>query len=75
MKNTITFEGERTSMSTSGNTEWYEFTVTTTRKINTKAAQMIGEAHGMGGQEFSCEEEYTPEGLNIYKCKATCYCD
>lgn len=74
MKNTITFEGERTSMSASGNTEWYQFTITTTKSITKSAARSIGQIHGMGGQDFSCEEDQQ-DGLYIYKCKATCYCD
>jgi hypothetical protein len=74
MKNTIIFEGERTAMSASGNTEWFEFTITTTRQITKSSARSIGQIHGMGGQEFSCEEDQQ-DGLHIYKCKATCYCD
>jgi hypothetical protein len=74
MKNTITFEGERTSVSSSGNTEWFEFTITATHRITRSGAKAIGEVHGMGGQETSCEE-YNEDGLHIYKCKAKCYCD
>jgi hypothetical protein len=74
MKDTITFEGERTSMSASGNTEWYEFTITTTKSITKSAARSIGQVYGMGGQDFSCSED-NQDGLYIYKCKATCYSD
>jgi hypothetical protein len=74
MQNTITFNGERTAMSASGNTEWFEFTVTATQEITKSAARGIGQAHGMGGQDFSCEES-TQDGLNVYKCKATSYSD
>jgi hypothetical protein len=74
MKNTITFEGERTSVSSSGNTEWYDYTITATSKLTRSGAIAIGNAHGMGGQETSCEE-YNEDGIHIYKCKAKCYCD
>jgi hypothetical protein len=74
MQNTITFNGERTAMSASGNTEWFEFTVTATQEITKSAARGIGQAHGMGGQEFSCEESRQSE-LYVYKCKAKCYSD
>ena len=74
MKDTITFEGERTSMSASGNTEWFEFTITTTKSITKSAARSIGQVYGMGGQDFSCSEDQQ-DGLYIYKCKSTCYCD
>jgi hypothetical protein len=74
MQNTITFNGERTGMSSSGNTEWFEFTVTATSSITKSAARSIGQIHGMGGQDFSCEES-TQDGLHVYKCKATSYSD
>ena len=74
MKNTITFEGARTAMSSYGNTEWFEFVVTTTKSITESAARSIGQIHGMGGQTFSCEKDQQ-DGLYVYKCKATCYCD
>jgi len=74
MNNTILFNGERTSMSSSGNTEWFEFIVTTTKRITQSGARSVGQIHGMGGQDFSCEES-TQDGLHIYKCKATCYSD
>jgi hypothetical protein len=74
MKNTITFDGERTSVSSSGNTEWYTFTITSEKSLSREAVKSIGNIHGMGGQDFSCEEEKI-EKLYVYKCKATCYCD
>jgi hypothetical protein len=74
MQNTITFNGERTGMSSSGNAEWFEFIVTTTHSITKSAARSIGQIHGMGGQDFSCEESKQDE-LYVYKCKAKCYCD
>jgi len=74
MKDTITFEGERTSMSASGNTEWFEFTITTTKSITKSAARSIGQVYGMGGQDFSCVED-SQDGLHVYKCKAKCYSD
>jgi hypothetical protein len=74
MTNKITFDGERTSMSTSGNTEWFQFTVTATNRITQSAARSVGQIHGMGGQDFSCEEEKIND-LYVYKCKAKCYSD
>lgn len=74
MNNTITFEGNRVSVSSSGNVERFEFTVTTARKITRSGARSIGQVHGMGGQDFSCDES-KEDGLYIYKCNATCYCD
>ena len=74
MKNTIQFDGKRTSVSSSGNTEWFDFTVTSTQEITKSAARSVGQIHGMGGQEFSCE--YRQDGdLHIYVCNAKCYCD
>jgi len=78
MQNTITFNGERTGMSSSGNTEWFEFTVTATNSITKSAARSVGQIHGMGGQDFSCQEETVTNvfgDLYVYKCKAKCYCD
>jgi hypothetical protein len=74
MQNTITFNGERTGMSSSGNTEWFEFTVTATNSITKSAARSVGQIHGMGGQDFSCDESKQDE-LYVYKCKAKCYSD
>jgi hypothetical protein len=74
MTNKITFDGERTSMSASGNTEWFQFTVTATNRITQSAARSVGQIHGMGGQDFSCEEEKIND-LYVYKCKAKCYSD
>ncbi len=74
MNNTITFDGRRTYVSPSGNVERYDFIVTSTYKISESAAKSVGNIHGMGGQEFSCE--YEQEGdLHVYLCKSTCYCD
>lgn len=74
MNNTIQFDGERTSVSSSGNTEWYEFVVKTTRQITKSGARSIGQVHGMDGQDFSCQEEKVGD-LYVYMCNATCYCD
>ena len=74
MNNTIQFDGERTSVSSSGNREWYEFVVKTTRQITKSGARSIGQVHGMDGQDFSCQEEKVGD-LYIYTCNATCYCD
>jgi hypothetical protein len=78
MKNTITFDGSRTYVSSNGNVERYDFIVTSTYKITESAAKSIGNIHGMGGQDFSCEEEKITNcfgDLYVYKCKAKCYCD
>jgi len=74
MKNTITFDGSRTYVSSNGNVERYDFIVTSTYKITESAAKYIGNIHGMGGQDFSCDESKQDE-LYVYKCKAKCYCD
>jgi hypothetical protein len=74
MKNTITFDGSRTYVSSNGNVERYDFIVTSTYKITESAAKSIGNIHGMGGQDFSCDESKQDE-LYVYKCKAKCYCD
>ena len=75
-KNTIEFQCERTSVSSSGNTEWYEFTIISRLRLCKECPRQIGEIHGMGGQDFTCEE-YKDEDLDafVYKCKAVCYCD
>ena len=74
MRNIITFDGERTSVSSSGNTEWYEFTITSGKSLSREVVKSVGNIHGMGGQDFSCE--YEQEGdLHVYLCKAKCYCD
>lgn len=75
-KNTIEFQGERTSVSSSGNVEEYEFTILSRLRLCKECPRQIGEIHGMGGQDFTCDE-YKDEDLDVfvYKCKATCYCD
>ena len=78
MTNNITFDGERTSMSASGNTEWFQFTVTATNRITQSGARSIGQVHGMDGQIFSCQEEKITNcfgDLYVYKCKAKCHSD
>ena len=78
MRNIITFDGERTSVSSSGNTEWYQFTITSEKSLSREAVKSVGNIHGMGGQDFSCEEEKITNcfgDLYVYKCKAKCYCD
>ena len=74
MKNTITFDGSRTYLSSTGNVERFDFLVTSTCKITESVAKDVGNIHGMGGQEFSCEYEKDGD-LHVYLCKATCYCD
>jgi hypothetical protein len=74
MKNTITFDGSRTYVSSNGNVERYDFIVTSTYKIAESAVKSIGNIHGMGGQDFSCWYEQK-EDLHVYLCKAKCYCD
>ena len=74
MTNNITFDGTRTGVSSSGNTEWFEYKVTTTNRITQSGARSIGQVHGMDGQIFSCQEEKDGE-LFVYKCKAKCHCD
>jgi hypothetical protein len=74
MKNTITFDGSRTYVSSNGNIERYDFIVTSTYKIAESAAKSIGNIHGMGGQDFSCEYEQDGD-LHVYLCKSKCYCD
>ena len=74
MKNTITFEGQRTYVSSNGNVERYDFIVTSTQKITQSGARSVGEIHGMGGQDFSCKYEQDGD-LHVYLCNAKCYCD
>ena len=74
MINNITFDGTRTAVSSSGNTEWFEYTITATNRISQSGARSIGQVHGMDGQTFSCQEEKDGE-LFVYKCKAKCHCD
>jgi hypothetical protein len=74
IRNIITFDGERTSLSSTGNTEWYEFTITSGQSITISAVKSIAAIYGMGGQTFSCDEMRDGD-LYIYKCKATCYCN
>lgn len=74
IKNTIKFNGERTSISSTGNTEWYEFTMTSEKSLTKEAIKSICAIHGVGGQTFTYNEE-KQDGYYTYNGNATCYCD
>lgn len=73
INNKITFQGERVSMSSCGNTEWFEATITSQIKLSQSAVESIMNIHEMGGQSFKCE---LIEGdVFTFKCKSTRYSD
>jgi hypothetical protein len=75
INNTINFQGERTSMSASGNTEWFEFTIISDKKLDNDTVKELVNAHGCGGQTFSFDYSMNPDGQHLYNGKSTRYSD
>lgn len=71
IKSTIQFDANR-SVSASGNTEWWTFTITTNRSLPKVAIETICQIHGCFGQSFSYTENKTDE-VFTYSGEATCY--
>lgn len=53
VSNTITFKGERTFLSESGNKEMYKFQIASKNFLTRNALESIAEIHGMLGQDVS----------------------
>lgn len=74
MNNTIIFQGKRTGMSDSGNTEWFEFTLISDKKLHNDTIKELVNAHGCGGQSSSFDLSMIG-GQYIYNGKSTRYSD
>jgi hypothetical protein len=72
ISSTITFAATR-SVSSSGNTEWYQFQIASSYRLNEEAVKKICQIHECFGQSFSFEELKVENGY-AYKGAATCYC-
>lgn len=74
MNNTIVFEGGRTGVSSTGNVEWFDFTVISDRKLHDNTVKELVNAHGCGGQDSSFQYEASA-GQHLYKGKSMRYSD
>lgn len=74
IKSTIQFEANR-SVSSSGNTEWWTFKITSSRSLAKVSVEHLCQMHGCFGQSFSYTEERNADGSFTYSGDATCYCD
>lgn len=61
-------------MSASGNTEWFEFKITSEIKLSDIAVNNLIDAHGCGGQSTLFEYEMQ-DGLHTWDGKSTRYSD
>jgi hypothetical protein len=73
IQSNIKFEADR-SVSASGNTEWWKFTITANRSLSKDSVEHICKIHGCFGQSFSYNENKA-DGLFTYSGEATCYSD
>jgi hypothetical protein len=74
INNNINFQGERTAMSDSGNTEWFEFTIISDKKLHDDTVNELINSHGCGGQTSSFEY-YMTDGQHLYNGKSKRYSD
>lgn len=73
--NFITFEGQRDSMTSTGNVEYFSFKISSAYiDLNEESVKQIVNMHGFGGQSFS-ETRRFKDGINIYEGKTTRYSD
>lgn len=71
IKSTIQFDANR-SVSASGNTEWWKFTITANRSLSKDTIEHICKIHGCYGQSFSYTDNKA-DGVFTYSGEATCY--
>ncbi len=76
MKNTITFEGSRDFVSSTGNVEKFSFRIVSSNKsLLEESVEQIVNMHGFGGQSFSATRGYGDNNSYIYQGTTTRYSD
>jgi hypothetical protein len=76
MKNTITFEGTRDFLSSTGNVERFSFRIVSSNKsLHEESVEQIVDMHGFGGQSFSVNLKYRDGDSYIYEGTTTRYSD
>jgi hypothetical protein len=74
ISNTITFKGERTYLSESGNKEKFKFQIASKNFLTRNALESIAGIHGMLGQDVSFKTE-NRDGMYVYQGESTAYLD
>lgn len=76
MNNTITFEGGRTGVSSTGNIETFNFRIVSSRlELSRQSIEEIVNIHGCGGQSFSATRRDGDGDSYIYEGTTTRYSD
>jgi hypothetical protein len=76
MNNTITFDGGRTSVSSSGNVEKFHFTIVSSNTdLSDQFIEELVNNHGCGGQSFSATRRDGDGDSYIYEGTSTRYSD
>ena len=74
--NAITFEGQRDSMTSTGNVEYFSFRIVSANKdLNDESVEQIVNMHGFGGQSFSATRRDGDDDVYIYEGKTIRYSD
>jgi hypothetical protein len=74
IQNTITIEGARDYLSSSGNVERFTFEITSQNALTRLAIEDIANLHGFGGQSFAVEHAQH-DGTHIWSGQSTRYSD
>ena len=74
IQNTITIEGARDHLSSSGNVERFMFEITSRNALTRIAVEEIANMHGFGGQSFAAEHAQH-DGTHIWSGQSTRYSD
>ena len=74
IQNTITIEGARDHLSSSGNVERFAFEITSRNALSKFAVEDIANMHGFGGQSFAVEHAQH-DGTHIWSGQSTRYSD
>jgi hypothetical protein len=74
IQNTITIEGARDYLSSSGNVERFTFEITSQNALTKLAIEDIANIHGFGGQSFAAEHAQH-DGTHIWTGQSTRYSD
>jgi hypothetical protein len=74
IQNTITIQGARDHLSSSGNVETFTFEITSQHALTRFAGEEIANMHGLGGQSFAVEHAQH-DGTHIWTGQSTRYSD
>lgn len=76
MKNTITFDGGRTGVSSTGNVETFQFRIVSSNlDLSNQFIEELVNNHGCGGQSFSATRRDGDGDSFIYEGTTTRYSD